>query len=383
MSLFSRLRRLLGRAAPPPAPVAQAPRPLSETLDFNDPAIARDPFGHWEALRAQGPVQLLPRTGGWMVLGFDEVKEAFARPDIFSNAPYAYVDAVLLGADPPAHTAARRLVAPHFTPKRLGRIEELSAAAARAAIRPRFDAVGGFARPVTRALAEGLLGFDAATLAEIDALVGAKAADPLPDLLAALEPFGPRAGIYHDLLRDGAGLIDEAEARSLVRLLWFASVTTTDRTLAHSVLKLVEDPPLQQRLRGDRTLLAPFVEEVMRLHPPEQALPRIATADAELGGKAIPAGAMVFLSVGAANRDPAMFEAPAELRLERGSKRHLAFGGGIHHCVGGPLARRVVLAALGELLDGTAELRAAEPLDAIPWSATLNALAPTRLEVET
>jgi len=379
MSLLSRLRRLIAR--PPAAPLKPA-GPMSETIDFNDPAVARDPYRHWEALRALGPVHHLPASGGWMVLGFDAIKEAFARPDAFSNAAYGRVDAVLLGEDPPRQAATRRLVSPHFTPRAIGRLEKVACHAARAALRPRFDAVRGFAQPVSRAVAKQLIGYDDATFAEIEAVADAAVGEVMAVLIAGLEPFSPRAAIYQRLLRDGEGVITEAEARSLVRLLWLASITTTERVIVRCLHCLVGNPALQQRIRADRALIEPFVEEVMRLHPPEHVLPRIASADAELGGKIIPAGAAVFLCVGAANRDPSQFEAPAELRLERGSKRHLAFGSGIHHCVGAPLARRVIAAALGELFGYSPELRAAEPLDALPWFATLNALSPTRMEVE-
>ncbi|HEX8584947.1 MAG TPA: cytochrome P450 [Allosphingosinicella sp.] len=379
MSLLFRIRRRLGRLRPA---ALLPPRPLAETIDFNEPAVARDPYPHWETLRADGPVHFLPRTGGWMVLGYDPIKEAFARPDLFSNAPYREVDAVLLGEDPPRQSATRRLVSRHFTPDALRRLEDTAARAARVAASSRFDAVSGFAQPVSRAVAAELIGFDAATLAEVSAATDAASTEPLPVLIAALDAFGPRAVIYRQLLRDGEGLIGEAEARSLVRLLWLASNTTTERVVARCVLSLAADPDLQRAVRADRTLVAPLIEEVMRLHPPEHVLPRFTVAEAALGGKTIPAGVPVFLCIGAANRDPAQFEAPAELRLERGSKRHFAFGGGIHHCVGAPLARRVVAAAIGALLDVSPDLRAAEPLDTLPMFASLTALAPTRLEVE-
>ena len=378
MSLLNRLRGLLRPIAAPAAPV----RPLAERIDFNDPAIARDPYPHWAALLAEGPVHHLPVTGGWMVLGFEAVRQAFATPEIFSNAPYGYVDSVLLGEDPPGQQAIRRLVSPHFTPRALDRLEAVGARAARAAIAPRFDAVTGFSEVVSRTVAAELIGFDAATIADIHAATQAAASEPLPVLIAALDAFGPRAGIYEQLLRDGDGLIGEVETRSLVRLLWLAAITTTERVIVRCVMMLAEDVRLQQQVRSDRALIAPFVEEAMRLYPPEQVLPRVAAVETELFGARIPAGAPVFLCIGAANRDPSQFDAPAEFRLERASKRHLTFGGGIHHCVGAPLARRVIAAAMNALLDASPNLRPAEPLDALPWFVTMNALSPTRLEVE-
>jgi cytochrome P450 len=379
MSLLSRLRRLV---QPTPRAGLSAPA-LAQTIDFNDSAIAADPFPYWEALRDQGPVHFLPRTGGWLVLGYDEVKEAFGRPDVFSNAPYRDVDAVLLGEDPPRQPIVRRLVTKHFTAEALQRLEETAARTARAAVMPRFDAVRGFSQPVARRVAGELAGFDAETFALIEAAVDAASTGPAASMIAALDAFTTRAGVYQDLLRDGEGVISEAEARSLVRLLWLAAHTTTERVIARCIMRLLFDSSLQRTIRAERTLLTPFIEEVMRLHAPEQVLPRLTVAEAHLGGHVIPPGSAVFLCVGAANRDPAHFEAPAELRLGRAAKRHFEFGYGIHHCVGAPLARRVLKIALETLLDSAAELRPGEPFESIPMFATLSALAPTRLMVET
>ncbi len=378
MRLVARLGRLLRRSAPPAPAHGGA---LADRLDLSDPAVARDPFGQWEALRADGPVQHLPKSGGWIVLGYDEAREAMARPDLFSNAPYREVDAVLLGEDPPRQAEIRRLVSRHFTPDALRRLEATAARTARAMLKPELDAVTEFSQPVSRAVAAELIGFDAATLAEIAAAADAAATEPLPVLIAALDAFGPRAAIYRSLLRDGQGLIGEAEARSLVRLLWLASNTTTERVIARAVLRLVEHPDILSTLREERTLVAPFIEEVMRLHPPEHILPRLATAEARLGGATIPAGAPVFICVGAANRDPAHFPEPETLRLDRASRRHFAFGSGIHHCVGAPLARRVVAAAIDALLDGAPNLRPLQPPGSEPWFATMTASAPARLGI--
>ncbi|HEX9954789.1 MAG TPA: cytochrome P450 [Allosphingosinicella sp.] len=370
MTFLSRVRNLLRR-----------PLSFAESVDFGAPDVAADPFGAWETLREQREVHHLPRSGGWFVLSHGAVKQAFARPDIFSNAPYRDIDAVLLGEDPPKQAAARRLVSRHFTPDRLPRLEEVARDAARAAISPAFDAVGDFAQPVSRTVAARLIGFDTGTMAELEAALKAVADQPVPVLIAALDAFASRAAVYPQLLKDGGGSIGEAEARSLVRLLWLASTTTTERVIARCVLHLAQTPVLRDRVASDPGLLPALVEEVMRLHPPEHVVPRLCLEDIELGGTHIPARSAVFLCVGAANRDPAVFDSPGEVRLDRAAKRHFAFGGGIHHCVGAPLARRVVVAAIEELLDAAPALRLAHPSEPIPMFASLTAFAPVRVEV--
>lgn len=380
MSIRSRLARVF-RRRPLPPPVA-VPRPLAETIDFNHPQVAANPYPNWRALREAGPVHNLPATGGWMVLGYDAVKEALARPDIFSNAPYRDVDAVLLGEDPPKHATARRLVSRHFTSEGLSRLEQNARSAARKLLRPAFDAVSEFAQPISRSVAAELIGFDAATLAELVSAADSAAGQSLPAMLAALDPFAPRAGLYRQIGRDGEGLVGDAEVRSLIRLLWLASTATTERVIACGVLRLVQDPDLQRELADDRSLLASFTEEILRLHPPELVVRRMVTADAALAGIDIPAGALVFLSIGAANRDPATFPAGDALRLNGASKRHIAFGSGIHHCVGAPLARRVAIAAFDELLDRKGVLRGVAGWEASPWLTIITTLAPLRLDIE-
>jgi cytochrome P450 len=246
-----------------------------------------------------------------------------------------------------------------------------------------MDAVGGFSQPVSRAVGAELIGFDLETVEEVSAAADACATlpEPVPALVAALHVLAPRAAIYRQLLQDGEGLIGEEEARSLVALLWLASFTTTERVIARCVLRLLEHPDVHRSLLADPALLALLVEEVMRLHPPENLVPRLATGPTLLAGTNIPGGALVHLCLGAANRDPAIYDDPSALRLDRAYRRHFAFGSGIHHCVGAPLARRVAAAALGALLPRSAQLRPLGSLDATPWFATLTASNPSRLDI--
>jgi cytochrome P450 len=232
-------------------------------------------------------------------------------------------------------------------------------------------------------VAAELIGFDRATVGELVQAADAAAAgpDPLASLVGALHGFAPRAAIYRQLLKDGEGLIDEGQAHSLVGLLWLASTTTTERVIAHSVLRLAQDAALRRTLAADPALLPSFIEEVMRLHPPEHLVPRLTTTGTELAGTVIPEGAVVHLCLGAANRDPSLHDEPAALRLDRACRRHFAFGGGIHHCVGAPLARRVVAAALAALLRRSADLRLAGAPGDIQWFASMTALSPSRLYI--
>ena len=151
-----------------------------------------------------------------------------------------------------------------------------------------------------------------------------------------------------------AGTLTESEAISILTVLLSAGGETTTSLLGNAVRILAERPDLQEHLRSDPGQIANFAEEVLRLESPFRHMMRFVPRDTELGGTAIPADSTVLLLWGSANRDPLEFERPDELDLRRQVlRRHVAFGRGIHHCVGAPLARIEARAVLTVLLERT------------------------------
>ena len=358
-------------------------RPALPQIDLHDPKVACDPFPHYELLRRGGPVHFLARHEFWIVLGHDEVKSAFERPQIFSSAPYRDIDAVLLGADPPRQSAVRRLVSRHFSAETLNRVTEAAARQAAASIAPEMDIVEDFGIPITGVVAAALIGFADDDMAEIMQAHRATMTDPDPiaAFIEILDGIAHRAALFETLRSESEGLLAEGEVRSLIRLLWLAATTTTERVITRCALRLLQHEDVFRAVSADRTLLAPFIEEVMRLHPPEHMVPRLTTEAVRMGESDIPADTLVYLCVSAANRDPACFENPSDLQLDRAPRRHFAFGGGVHQCVGAPLTRRVVAAALAALLDRTDRFRSLQPLESIDYFQTMTALTPRRLTI--
>lgn len=350
-------------------------RSTAATIDLASPAIARDPFPHYEELRRAGSVQYLPRHDAWIILGYDHVQSAFAQPQLFSNHPYAHVDAVLLAADPPEHADVRRVVSRLFSAETIERLAAFAERHAQSLLTPAMDVVSGYAFPLTAAVAGQLLGFTEAGLSRIRAARGnfpiAMNFDPI---VLAIDSAAEGSAIYERLLADGVG---EPQVRSLMRLLWLAAIATTERAIAHGVLRL-----LRHDHARNPALVVPFVEEVLRLHPPELVVPRLTTEPVVIGGSTIPAGANVYLCIAAANRDPSKFEAPSELRLDRPPSRILTFGSGIHHCVGAVLGRRVVQAAVRTLLVRAPKFRAAQPLGKLVGWCSVTASPIDRLLIE-
>lgn len=375
--LASRLRRKLAGSRPHDA----------ETLDLSSPEVVADPFLHYESLRRRGAVHFLPRHGLWLVLGFDEVHTALTRPELFSNrvADYTQVDDVLLGNDPPEHTAVRRVVMPLFSPQALEAASAFAESAAERLLRPllegrELDVLRDFSSPLVEEVVAHLVGLGNDSLASIRAprLAGEDLLRQFAAIDSAIEAAADGVPFFKRLLSNG---LDGAQARSVMRLLWVAGTTTTRRAIASSVLLLLQNPDARRSVTADPSLIPAFVEESIRLHPPEHMLSRVAADETDLAGVKIPAGGIVKLCVAAANRDPARFERPDTLVLERAPNRQLSFGGGIHRCVGASLARLEAAAALRALLRLAPNFSAARPHDSLGFVGFANDTE--RLEIKT
>ena len=367
----SAAKRLAGRFRPgPPA----APAAAGAVFDFDDERATHHPFAAFDDLRRRGEVHFLPRYGHWIVLGHESVKEALARPNSFSSSPQRQVDEVLLGADPPRHEAARRLVAGFLTGAATAQLAARARRQAEGLIRPRFDLVGDFAIPVARGAAAALVGLEDRQLAGVLGApdISLPVAEIAPESRALLE----RSRLFGALTSRG---MEEAAASSLVRLLCRAATETTERLIVRAGAAWLGDTELRARIGRDAAAMGAFIEEIARLYPPEPNVVRRTTGAALLAGVRIPADAPVYLSLLAANRDPKRFEQPDRIRLDRGRPVHLAFSGGPHHCIGAGLGRQVTAAALACLAD-----HEARPLDpgGMPDLAIVQGIAtPLRLMV--
>jgi cytochrome P450 len=155
------------------------------------------------------------------------------------------------------------------------------------------------------------------------------------------------------------GELDDVTAQMMMVILFGAGGESTGSLLGNSMEILATRPDLQQQVRENPDLLGPFIEEVLRYEPPFRGHYRHVVADTTLAGTDLPAGSRLLLLWGAANRDPAQFDAPHEFRLDRpGSKGHIAFGKGAHFCVGAALARLEAQIVLRAVLDRTSGIDA-------------------------
>ncbi|MFF4370195.1 cytochrome P450 [Streptomyces sp. NPDC001594] len=346
---------------------------------------------------------------GWVVTGHAACKAALADPRLSKNAateafdrrdgsdegpgPGRALTAHMLNSDPPAHTRLRRLVQQAFTARRVaalrpvieGHVNRLLDALPPAPAT--VDLVRDFAVPLPLAVVFDLLGAAegegagqilqawAATLSgeEGDGEVSVPTAEALVGHIRALIAH-KRAHPGDDLLtaliraRDDGDRLSEAEITSMGFLLVAAGHQTTANLISNGVHALLTHPGELAALRADPSRTGAFIEEVLRHESPFSiATMRYATEPVTVAGTTIPAGDFVQIALLSANRDPAVFAAPDRFDPSRPTTGHLAFGHGIHHCLGAPLARLQAEIAFTTLLTRYPTLRPATPTPRPLW----------------
>ena len=373
-----------------------------------DPAVQRCPDPYYAALHAESPVHYDPRMDLWLVTRHADLVEAALKWEVFSSEidmrrdvsnvdPTEadelfrregwFVQDVLSQVDPPRHTTFRKLVERLFTGPAVRRmhayldahvIELIEAFGHRGSV----DFLEEFAIPLPLDVIADQLGlprgdgrrmkdWSDAFIESFNPTISAERklacvrrilefqkyfAGKREEKLAA--PADDLITMMATTLKDDGQLLTIEEYLAVCAQLMVAGNETTRHHLLAGMLMLADDPALQARLRGEPALVPRFVEESLRLESPAQGLYRRCTRDYELGGVKIPAGAKLLLMYGAANRDAAAFADPGRLDLERPNlNRHVAFGHGIHSCIGRTLATAELTFAFTRLLERLHDIR--------------------------
>ncbi|RZU52408.1 cytochrome P450 [Krasilnikovia cinnamomea] len=376
------------------------------TEDFADPAFQANPhpvYAHWRRTGPVRQVRLPNDMDAWMVTRYDDGRKALADPRLSKVIPFDAVNATstnpsissaiarhMLSSDPPVHTRLRRLVSAVFTARRIEalrpRIEEITDGllddmAGREAV----DLIDDFAFPLPIQVICELIGVPAADRDKFRTwsniiVTGALAGDRLPVAVQEMVTY-LRALLAERRERGGddliSGLIDvrdqedrltEDELSSMIFLLLIAGHETTVNLIGNGALILLGRRERWERLRDDPALLPTAIEEFLRYESPvETSTFRIATEDLEIGGQRIAAGDAVLVVLLSANRDEDRFPDPDDMRLDRAQNPHLAFGHGIHYCLGAPLARLEAQIAFGKLQARYPDMRLAVPEQELTW----------------
>ncbi|MET7700369.1 cytochrome P450 [Streptomyces sp. NPDC005485] len=369
---------------------------MADVVDLGEwgAGFTEDPHPVYAQLRALGPVHKvrLPPPDQhhetWLVVGYEEARAALADPRLAKDGArigFTFLDEELIGkylliADPPQHTRLRGLIARAFTMRRVEalrpRVQEITDALIDAMLpHGHADLVESFAYPLPLTVICELLGVPEIDRAAFRAL-STEAVAPadaqseheafvqlaayLTDLIEDKRRAGPADDLLSSLIRttaeDGDRLSPE-ELRGMAFVLLIAGHETTVNLITSGVHALLTHPGQLAALRADMTLLDGAVEEMLRYDGPvENATFRFAAEPLVIGGTAVSAGDPVMIGLTAADRDGGRYPAPDRFDIRRDARGHLAFGHGIHYCLGAPLARLEARIALPSLLDRCPDL---------------------------
>jgi hypothetical protein len=345
-----------------------------------------------------GPVRQVEPGGMWAISRYEDVLAALKDPR-FSSAGLARMaeppylgptpfSSAMVTMDPPRHTRMRALVSRAFGPAGMARLESLvrkvcQELAEDLVRRREVEFVNEFAFPLPREVIGHMLGLErevfprfkrwSTALAMVTAAHTPEMQEEVRSGLKEMELYlreviasrhqQPREDMVTDLLRaevEGRSLTDE-EVLSFLFLLLPAGLETTTNLLSSMMICLARHPQELERVRERPESIPRLIEEVLRFESPVHPIFRITTAEVELGGATIPAGAMVSLFVSAANRDEKRFPDAERFQPERPKENHLAFGQGTHFCLGAQLARMEARLALEALLPRIQAIRLREP----------------------
>jgi vitamin D3 1,25-hydroxylase len=380
---------------------------VTATLDLFQGAFWRDPYPAYQALRSEQPVQRVRMGDGdvWMVSRYADVRAALADPRLSKDWRYtlpaeqrteypATPLPMMILMDPPDHTRLRKLVSRSFT---LRRMEELRPRVAQIADElladlPTTGSVDIMARyalllPVfvicelLGVPAEDRDDFVAWSNAMVDAAGNSDAGDAGGNLygymarLVQAKREHPDDALMSALIQvaDDEDRLSEEELIAMGMMLLIAGHETTVNLIGNGLLGLLTHPDQLKLLQERPELINQAVEEFLRWDSPVHTTPaRFAAVDVEYGGVTIPAGATVVLSLAAANRDDDRFAEVEELKVDRDAGGHVAFGHGLHHCLGAQLARIEGQEAIGKLIARRPQLRlAVDPADLVYRHSTL------------
>jgi pimeloyl-[acyl-carrier protein] synthase len=385
----------------------------STEVEFNPflPEFHADPYPFYHRLRAADPVHRTP-MGLWVLTRYDDVVSVLKDPrfgregfeQILANV-YGEGARSMLFRDPPDHTRLRGLVSQAFTPRVIERMRShIQAIVDRLLHRVQnanaMDVIADLAYPLPVTVICEMLGVPIDAHSEIrqwsadlarsvdaigmpmdeEVVTRGRAAqqallDYFRDLIADRRQ-SPRDDLLSLLIaaEEQGDRLSEGELLITCLLLFVAGHETTVNLIGNGLLALLNHPDELAKLRADLTLLPGAVEELLRYDSPVQRTARITNTDVELDGRKIAKGSLVVTAIGAANRDPAHFPDPDRLDITRRDNRHIAFGFGIHFCLGAPLARLEGQIAIDTLLRRMPGLRLVTSAPEWRESSTLRGL---------
>jgi cytochrome P450 len=385
-------------------------------LDIFSDDARRNPYPLYDQFRTSSPLlRVPPPFNAWMIFDYAAVKWALNDHETFSSripAPRWFIF-----FDPPQHTKLRALISQAFTPRMVANLDPLIRELSRSLLdrnipdpnieRGEIDLAADYSVPLAMQVIAGIIGIplpdwtryrqwsDAILRLSLTRSGGEEAERALQDFIAVTREMGvyladmiqqrrttPRDDLLTRLIEaevDGERLSEE-EILGFFQLLIVAGQETTANLINNAILCLLEHPDQLARLRAAPELLPKAIEEVLRYRSPVQWAVRMPRRDVEVHGQTIPAGDHVLAMIGSANRDPRQFPDAGRFVISRDPNPHVAFGHGIHFCLGAALSRMESRIALADLL---ARFKNFELATDQPWQPreALNVHGPAHLPI--
>jgi cytochrome P450 len=408
---------------------AVGPNPEVRPSDYNPlrPEVRADPYPYYAALRRESPVhQIVPGLPYYTVTRYADVLFALQHPELFSSTGMAgmtqsttagagsnligmhrlFGSSLLIAVDPPDHTRLRRLVNRGFTPRRIALLEPRLREIARECVgkvvpRGEMDLMRDLAIPLPVTVIAQMLGVETGRIDQFkhwsDAVAvgssglsgewsAAGVTRALDEMAAYLERMledrrkQPRDDLVSVLVQAEEGdALSAGEVMTFVVFLLVAGNETTTNLIGNAMRALLAHPDQLAQVARDRALVPGMIEEALRWDSPVQGLPRRVMAPTELGGTVLSPGWDLVLMFAAANRDESRFPDPERFDIHRHPEGHVAFGHGIHFCLGASLARLEARVAFESLLEQCRDFRLDE--DEIPLLDSPVVRGPKRLRL--
>jgi len=333
-----------------------------------------NPFPWYQHMRETNPVSYSEEYGGWSVFRYNDVQKVLTDYSLFSSQYMGEQQPIamsIINTDPPRHRQLRSLVTQAFTPRRIAQLEPRITQIVNELldkVQPtgKMDVIDDLAYPLPVIVIAEMLGIPPEEREQFkhwsDELVGeTRTPGHNPQMEMGMyfyqkieqrrqEPKNDLISALIDAQIDGQHL-DMMELLGFCILLLVAGNETTTTLLGNALLAFTDHPEAMEELRAHPELLPDAIEEVLRYLSPVKSMYRMASKDTELGGKQIKAGDFITAWIGSADRDEEQFPDPDRFDIHRSPNRHLAFGHGIHFCLGAPLARLEAKVALNLMLE--------------------------------
>jgi len=349
----------------------------AEQIDISWWSFSQNPYNYYNFLKTNQGVNYLPKNKGWIITNYHEIVSILNQPQRFSSEGENSFDPILLNCDPPKHTVHRKVIAGEkgvFSNTRISELYQTNQEIAKALIEPlkekeSFDLLSEFAIPFSSLVILKILGFNEDILESVKewsaSAISSKSIHNLnysnslwkklePDLKAWVldsENSASKNGLK-EFLQDPTlkKSFNDKQLLHLVKVILLGGNETTPNLVSSALFYLLKNQETLARIKADYSLLDNFINEILRLEAPTQIIQRNCTQDTEVGGQNIKKGSLIYLSIGAGNRDHSVFDSADKVDLNRSRQKILSFGFGPHYCLGAHLAKQEAIIMLTAIL---------------------------------